>query len=128
MKRVNVCMKIFRGRERLIVWYYLKSSNMIGSKYKCISHIMSRTWLSEHQWCSGNINAFQAFALGSIPGWCNPFLCHCKIIRFQYRISINYTREPFFFIMLIKRMQDVIGTGFLDLNILYAVMPNFGTD
>ena len=24
-----------------------------------------------HQWCSGNINAFQAFALGSIPGWCN---------------------------------------------------------
>ena len=24
-----------------------------------------------HQWCSGNINAFQAFALGSISGWCS---------------------------------------------------------
>ena len=28
---------------------------------------------TEHQWCSGNINAFQAFALGSIPGWCKLF-------------------------------------------------------
>ena len=27
----------------------------------------------KHQWCSGNINAFQAFALGSIPGWCNVY-------------------------------------------------------
>ena len=25
----------------------------------------------KHQWCSGNITAFQAVALGSIPGWCN---------------------------------------------------------
>ena len=24
----------------------------------------------KHQWCSGNISAFQALALGSIPGWC----------------------------------------------------------
>lgn len=28
----------------------------------------------QHQWCSGNINAFQAFALGSIPGWCSDHL------------------------------------------------------
>ena len=26
---------------------------------------------AQHLWCSGNINAFQAFALGSIPGRCN---------------------------------------------------------
>ena len=24
----------------------------------------------KHHWCSGNMNAFQAFASGSIPGWC----------------------------------------------------------
>ncbi len=29
--------------------------------------------IKKHQWCSGNINAFQAFALGSIPGWCISF-------------------------------------------------------
>ena len=36
--------------------------------------MLNLTWnLRKHQWCSGNINAFQAFALGSIPGWCISF-------------------------------------------------------
>ena len=45
-----------------------------------------------HQWCSGNINAFQAFALGSIPGWCMKvtfwfFLSSSHLSFFQFMIS-----------------------------------------
>lgn len=30
---------------------------------------------NRHQWCSGNVNAFQAFALDSISGWCRNIIC-----------------------------------------------------
>ena len=33
----------------------------------------------KHQWCSGNINAFQAFALDSISGWCKQKQTFCLL-------------------------------------------------
>lgn len=38
----------------------------------------------KHHWCSGNIVAFQAIALGSIPGWCSvsPFYARRADINF----------------------------------------------
>ena len=42
-----------------------------------------------HQWCSGNILAFQAGAPGSIPGWCRLFLTWqlhslpCRLLHFH---------------------------------------------
>ena len=76
-----------------------------------------------HQWCSGNIKAFQAFALGSIPGWCIfiaplPLLClllfypffsfpfcshfyhliyHSLLFIFKY-LPIYHTTTPLIFI------------------------------
>lgn len=41
--------------------------------------IVYLVWQDRHQWCSGNINAFQAFALGSIPGWCKDIFLHLFI-------------------------------------------------
>ena len=44
----------------------LLAQQWFGSRWQ-----VRRKCQSSCQWCSGNINAFQAFALGSIPGWCN---------------------------------------------------------
>lgn len=38
-----------------------------------------------HQWCSGNITAFQAVALGSIPGWC---IYYCHIAQRQNQLPV----------------------------------------
>ena len=40
----------------------------------------------EHHWCSGNMNAFQAFASGSIPGWCILFVRRRSGQTKSYRI------------------------------------------
>ena len=55
-KRVCVCMCMCMC---LYVCVYVR--------LQCYMRMIGR---QKHQWCSGNITAFQAFALGSIPGWC----------------------------------------------------------
>ena len=46
-----------------------------------------------HRWCNGNMFAFQAIALGSIPRRCNPRRCKnmYRFINIMYRfINIKY--------------------------------------
>jgi hypothetical protein len=45
---------------------------------------------NKHHWCSGNINAFQAFALGSIPGWCTGISILYPESTISYELMILY--------------------------------------
>ena len=42
--------------------------NIVQSPRLLILCCLTRQHQHQRRWCSGNINAFQAFALGSIPG------------------------------------------------------------
>ena len=70
------------------------SGFMYGS---CVCAIYSAH--NKHQWCSGNINAFQEFALGSIPGWCNKFCTfHSSFLHISNKYSFCHThyKQPSF--------------------------------
>ena len=47
----------------------------------------------EHHWCSGNINAFQAFALGSIPGWCRNVKMCTSLSFFRSNITFGLPED-----------------------------------
>ena len=66
---------------------------------------MRRSWHNlcnkKRQWCSGNINAFQAFALDSISGW-RSFLQLSKFFYFDFcalliDIPLHYSFSDFVF-------------------------------
>ena len=68
-----------------------------------------------HQWCSGNINAFQAFALGSIPGWCSWSVQLKKIETYPTFIRrLNWTNIFVLFTVL----------NWMNIFVLFTVLPD----
>ena len=58
------------------------------------------SWISGgclRRWCSGNINAFQAFALGSIPGrrsdtvLCCAILCDSRVHKMFLLVKVSFS-------------------------------------
>ena len=58
----------------------------------------------EHHWCSGNMNAFQAFASGSIPGWCILFAWRSSGRTESYRI-VTFVRYQIPFVVILSNQK-----------------------
>ena len=84
-----VCFECFCGRG---VGMDGCSGFMYGS---CVCAIYLAC--NKHQWCSGNINAFQAFALGSIPGWCITFAIFFTFSYFKQIYILPHSLQTTFF-------------------------------
>ena len=81
---------------------YTLHQNLRLCSTKCVCHeSCNASNTAQRRWCSGNINAFQAFALGSIPGrriifWVLPFafcllVAVLEILWYRLHVCRTYT-------------------------------------
>ena len=84
---------------------------MKSSVHKC--YFDHHLW--KRRWCSGNINAFQAFALGSIPGR--------RIIFLQDAMNFLLSQNHYYLDIPLSNRSYIIISEMLLFSLLFAIMP-----